>query len=75
MSIERADLRGRCSPEHKSALQAICDARGISEADFIEAVVCRAIEYIVHDAQSIADKSPRLGISAGKWDGLERAGK
>lgn len=73
MSLEREDLRGRCDPAYKAALKAICNARGITEADFIESVVCREIEQIVHDAQAIAASAPVLGISAPKCDAADSA--
>lgn len=54
MSLERPDIRARVSPECKDAIQAICHARGITEADFIEQIVCREVTAIVHEAESIA---------------------
>ncbi|MHB8815462.1 MAG: hypothetical protein ACYDAE_19635 [Steroidobacteraceae bacterium] len=61
MSLERQDIRGKLDPDMHRALQAICDARGITMAEFIEALLVPEIRRLVHEAHAIAARTPGPG--------------
>jgi hypothetical protein len=56
MSLERQDIRSKLDPDMKRALQAICDARGITESDFIEELLVPEIKRLVHEASVITER-------------------
>lgn len=56
MSLERQDIRAKLDPDMKRALQAICDAKGITEAEFIENLLVPEITRLVHEASVITDR-------------------
>lgn len=56
MSLERQDIRAKLDPDMKRALQAICDARGITEAEFIENLIVPELRRLVHEASLITER-------------------
>lgn len=66
MSLERQDVRSKLDPDVKRALQAICDARGITESDFIEELLVPEIKRLVHEAHAIAARTPGAGRNRDK---------
>lgn len=63
MSLERPDIKFRLDPEYHEALRVICDAKGVTRAQFVESVVVPVIRDQVHAATVIADRVRGLGIS------------
>ena len=43
MSLERPDIKFRLDPEYHEALRVICDAKGVTLAQFVESVVVPVI--------------------------------
>ncbi len=62
MSLDREDIRGKLDPDTHAALKAICDAEGVTIAEFVESVLVPVIRRRVHEATLIVA-------------GVERAGK
>jgi hypothetical protein len=65
MSLERQDVRAKLDPDVHEALVAICDAKGLTVAEFVEALLEPEIRRLVHESHCIASKTQGLGI-AGK---------
>lgn len=63
MSVERKDIRGKLDPDLHRALKVICDAEGVTEAEFIERVLVPVIRRRVHEAIEIADAVRGSGIT------------
>jgi len=64
MSLDREDLRGRCSRRYHRAVLAICRRRGITMAEYIEALVVADVDRIAHDVIGIGDELKGLGFAA-----------
>jgi hypothetical protein len=56
MSLERQDVRGKLDPDMYEALQAILDAKGLTQCEFIESLLVPEIKRLVHEANLIADR-------------------
>jgi len=63
MSLERQDVRSKLDPDKKRDLQAICDAKGITEAEFIENLLVPEIDRLIREAHAIASRTARAGIT------------
>ena len=63
MSLERKDVRGKIDPDLHEALLAICDAKGITQAEFVEALVVPEIKRLIHEAHDIASRTRSPGTS------------
>lgn len=55
MSLERQNVNAKLDPEMHRALKAICDAEGVTMAEFIERVLVPVITRRVHEARLIAE--------------------
>lgn len=62
MSLERRDIRAYLDAEVHQALTAICNRRGISVADFVEALVAPEVLRICHEAIELEAAIRGLGI-------------
>lgn len=62
MGLERKDVRAYLDAEMHAALTRICSHRGVTVADFVEALLVREIDAIGHDAIQLADELRDLGI-------------
>jgi len=60
MSLERVDVRAKLDPDVHEALVAICDAKGLTLGEFVEALLVPEIKRLVHEANVITE---RLRIS------------
>lgn len=56
MTLERQDVRGKIDADLHEALLAICEAKGITQAEFIESLVVPEIKRLIHEATVIADR-------------------
>jgi hypothetical protein len=56
MSLDRVDVRAKLDPDMHEALLAICDAKGVTLGEFIEALLVPEIRRLVHEATVISDK-------------------
>lgn len=74
MSLERQDIRAKLDPDMKRALQAICDARGITEAEFIENLIVPELQRLVHEASVITDRLHGRGTTGRNRDKPGAAG-
>ena len=63
MSLERKDVRGYLDADLHAALIAICEADGITSAEFIERLLVPVIQKRIHDAITLADFLQRHGIT------------
>lgn len=63
MSLDRQDVRAKLDPDIKAGLKILCDVQGITEAQFIEAVLVPIIRQRIHDASLIAAKATLQGIT------------
>jgi hypothetical protein len=59
MALDRVDVRAKVDPDMHEALVAICDAKGVTLGEFIEALLVPEIKRLVHEATVIADKLRR----------------
>ncbi len=75
MSLERPDVKFRLDPEYHSALKTICDADGVTLAEFVERHMVAAIRERVHAATLIAQRTAGLGISGNGRDPSASADK
>ena len=64
MSLERQDVRAKLDADTHRALTAICSARGVTVAEFIEGLLVPEIRRLVHEAKVIVAGLPDTGISA-----------
>ena len=69
MSLERKDVRAKLDADLHAALTAICDLDGVTQAEFVEAVLIPVLQKRVHDAIELARAVERPGISG---SGLEQ---
>jgi len=63
MSLERKDVRAKLDPELHAALVEICDLEGITQAEFVEAVLVPVLHKRVHDAIALSRAAERAGIT------------
>lgn len=63
MSLDRVDVRAKVDPDVHEALMRICNAKGLTQGEFIEALLVRRIKRLIHEANLIADKSPDPGTT------------
>lgn len=63
MSLERQDVRAKLDPDMHRALSAICNARGVTVAEFIEGLLVPEIRRLVHEAKVIVSGLPASGTS------------
>ena len=61
MSLERKDIRAKVDADVHESLRAICTARGIEIADFVEALVVPEVRRLIHEANLIVASLPRSG--------------
>mgnify|MGYP000016365547 FL=1 len=61
MSLEREDVRAKLDHDMHRALKAICDAEGVTIAEFVENLLVPVITRRVHEATLIADAVRGLG--------------
>lgn len=72
MSLERKDFRGRLDPAWHDLMRAVADAEGVSDGEWIEALILRELERRVHVASVISAAAERAGIAG---NGRESPGK
>lgn len=75
MSLDRQDVRAKLDHEFHAALVAICDAEGITIAEFVERLLVPAIRDRVHVATVIAGRVASLGISGNNREPPGATGK
>jgi len=63
VSLERQDVRAKLDPEVHADLVAICDVRGITVDEFIEALLVPEVKRLMAEAHAIAARRPRRGIT------------
>lgn len=66
MSLERKDIRFKLDHDVHQALVAICDARGVEIAAFVESLVLPEVKRVVHEANVISARAAVSGTS-GKY--------
>lgn len=75
MSLDRKDIRGKLDPDFHAAFIAICEADGVTQAEFIERVLAPIIRDRVHAATVIAEKTVGLGLTGNNRESSGAAGK
>jgi hypothetical protein len=75
MALDRVDVRAKVDPDMHEALVAICDAKGVTLGEFIEALLVPEIKRLVHEATVIADKLRRTPASGNGRESQGVAGK
>ncbi len=75
MSLERKDVRAKLDPRWHDLMRAVADARGISDAEWVEELVMRELKHQVHVASVIAAAADRAGISGNSRESQGVAGK
>jgi hypothetical protein len=75
MSLERQDIRAKVDADVHEALVAICDAKGVTLGEFIEALLVPEIKRLVHEATVISDKLRRIPASGNSRDSQGVVGK
>lgn len=75
MSLERQDVRAKLDPDMHEALIAICDAKGVTLGEFIEALLVPEIRRLVHEANVIADKLRRTPAAGNSRESPVASGK
>lgn len=63
MSLARKDVRAYLDEPEHAALKLIAEQDGLTEAQFIEAILVPVIRRRVHDAKVLAAKAELLGIT------------
>lgn len=61
MSLERQNINAKLDHDMHRALKAICDAEGVTIAEFVENLLVPVITRRVHEATLIADAVRGLG--------------
>lgn len=61
MSLERKDIRAYLDADVHQALTAICNARGLTVADFVEGLIVPEVRRLSHEAIVIADAIRQAG--------------
>jgi hypothetical protein len=74
VSLERQDVRCRLDADKHAALVAICNSRGVSQAEFVEALLIPEIDRIVHEATVVAQALAVIPTSATKRDEARQTG-
>lgn len=62
MSLPRKDIKLAVDTDIHAALKAICDMRGKGLGEYIEALVIRDVQAVVHEVSVLADDFRRAGI-------------
>ena len=75
MSLDRPDIKYRLDPAYHTALKRICDARGMTLAEFTERLMEREIRLIVHEASLVAQSAADLGIAGNSRESAGTGGK
>lgn len=63
LSLERKDFRGRLDPDWHTMMRAVADLQGVTDAEWIEALIVRELRREVHAASVIAAAARRVGIA------------
>lgn len=63
MSLERKDVRFKLDPDWHSALSELAQIAGVDINDLCETVITEYIRRRVHEANLVAERTRRLGIS------------
>lgn len=66
MSLERQNINAKLDPDTHRALKAICDAEGVTMAEFIERILVPVITRRVHEARLIADAVASPSVSGNR---------
>lgn len=66
MSLDRKDVRSKLDPDMKSGLELLCEIDGVTELQFIEAVLVPVIRKRIHDATVISAKATLLGLTGNR---------
>ena len=83
MSLPRENVVFKLDAELHERLKAICDARGLTQAEFCESVIVPAILRVLHEHMVLAKKLRESGIAVNEDelqlmpvnDLLERTGR
>jgi hypothetical protein len=75
MSLERVDVRAKVDADVHEALVAICDAKGVTLGEFIEALLVPEIKRLVHEATVISDKLRGISGSGNNRESPGASGK
>lgn len=62
MSLERKDIRGKLDPELHTALKIFADLDGVTEAEFIEAIIVPVLRRRIADATLAVSALQKAGI-------------
>lgn len=60
--LERKDGRFKLDPKWHELMRAVADSEGVSDGEWVEALVVRELARRVHAATVIADAARRAGI-------------
>ncbi len=63
MSLERKDVRAKLHPTWHDMMRAVADSQGLTDAEWLEALIVRELKQQVHVATVIASAAQRAGIS------------
>lgn len=75
MTLERQDVRGKIDADLHDALLAICEAKGITQAEFVESLIVPEIKRLVHEATLIADRVRHIPAAGNNRELQGRPGK
>lgn len=68
MSVERKDVRAKLDDDMHAALNAICDARGITQAEWIESVIVPVLRQQIADVNDLYSRFQRAGLTGNSRD-------
>lgn len=63
MSLERKDIRAKLDADHHNILVKVCELDGVTQAEFIEAVLVPVLKKRAHDAIELAYAVGGTGIT------------
>lgn len=75
MTLERKDVRAKLNADVHKALSVLCEVDGVDIGEFVERELVRVVRQRIHDAQVIADRTQRLGISGNRRERSGESGK
>jgi hypothetical protein len=75
MSLERQDVRAKLDADVHEALVAICDAKGVTLGEFVEALLVPEIKRLVHEATVISDKLRSISGAGNNRESSGASGK
>lgn len=75
MSLDRVDVRAKVDPDMHEALLAICDAKGVTLGEFIEALLVPEIKRLVHEANVISERLRSIPASGKNREAPGSSGK